>query len=153
MKKRVLYGAAFCVFVLFSACQPQIESTGGADDGEAEEEKKPESKHLVVLSTESFQQQVLESDQLVMVDFWAPWCTPCLELAPTISELADDYAGKVKVGKVDVNVESNKPLVDKYVSVGEGIPVVRFFKGGKEVDKIVGLVPKKELEDKIKKHL
>lgn len=105
----------------------------------------------MVLTTENFEQQVLASEQLVMVDFWAPWCPPCLELAPTISELADDYAGKVKVGKVDVNVEGNKPLSDKYV--GEGIPVVKFFKGGKQVDEILGLVPKEVLEKKINKHL
>lgn len=149
--KTGLYCVALCAVVLFPACQPPGAGSSGGTEPDAGEEEKPGSKHLVVLTTENFQQQVMASEQLVMVDFWAPWCPPCLELAPIVSELADDYAGKVKVGKVDVNVEGNKPLSDKYV--GEGIPVVKFFKGGKEVDEMVGLVPKEELEKKIKKHL
>jgi thioredoxin 1 len=142
---------AFCLVALLSACKPSGTGSSGGTEAGAEKGEKPGSKHLVVLTTENFELQVLASEQLVMVDFWAPWCPPCLELAPTISELADDYAGKVKVGKVDVNVEGNKPLSDKYV--GEGIPVVKFFKGGKQVDEILGLVPKEVLEKKINKHL
>ncbi|NOX99362.1 MAG: thiol reductase thioredoxin [Verrucomicrobia bacterium] len=105
----------------------------------------------MALTTETFQKQVLENEQLVMVDFWAPWCMPCLELAPAVSELADDYAGKVKVGKVDVNEAVNKELMEKYV--GEGIPLIVFFKGGKKVDESLGLVSKGDLEEIIKKHL
>jgi len=136
-----------CAVFLFQACKPG-EVTSGGDAGE---EKKAESKHLVALTTETFQKQVLENEQLVMVDFWAPWCMPCLELAPAVSELADDYAGKVKVGKVDVNEAVNKELMEKYV--GEGIPLIVFFKGGKKVDESLGLVSKGDLEEIIKKHL
>ncbi len=144
-----LLSVTFCVVALFPACKPSGTGASGAAGADAGE--KPDSEHLLVLTAENFQQQVLASEQLVMVDFWAPWCPPCLELAPTVSELADEYAGKVKVGKVNVDVEGNKALSDKYV--GKGIPVVRFFKGGKEVDEVLGLVPKKDLVKKIKKHL
>lgn len=132
---------------LLPACKPSGEAASEA----AEVEKKAESKHIVTLVLGSFKKEVLESDQLVMVDFWAPWCPPCLELAPIVSEIADDFAGKVKVGKVDVDVAGNKDLMDKYV--GEGIPLILFFKAGKKVDEILGLVSKNELETLIKKNL
>ncbi|MCF6313426.1 MAG: thioredoxin domain-containing protein [Verrucomicrobiales bacterium] len=141
------YLVAVAGLFLIQACQP----SGDVAEKSDAQEKKVESEHLLVLTTETFQKEVIESDQLVMVDFWAPWCPPCLELAPAVSEIADDYAGKVKVGKVDVNEAVNKALMDKYVD--EGIPLILFFKGGEKVEGSLGLVSKGELEAIIKKHL
>jgi thioredoxin 1 len=85
----------------------------------------------------TWKSEVLESEQPVVVDFWAPWCGPCRMLAPTITKLADQYAGKVKVGKMDTDQNVNTPPA-LHIS---GIPAVIFFQGGKEVDRIVGLQP------------
>src|SRR5690348_11036497 len=83
----------------------------------------------------NWKSEVLDSATPVIVDFWAPWCGPCRALAPTIEKLANDYQGKVKIGKMntDENVDTPGSL---RVS---GIPAVIFFHGGKEVDRIVGL--------------
>lgn len=146
---RLIYGLAMTMALglVLNGCK----QGGASAEGSGEQVKKNESKHLVNLTTETFQKQVIESDQLVMVDFWAPWCPPCLELAPAVAALADDYAGKVKVGKVDVNETINKALMEKYVD--EGIPLILFFKAGKKVDESLGLVSKKDLEAIVKKHL
>ena len=82
----------------------------------------------------NWKSEVLESSQPVVVDFWAPWCGPCRQLAPTISKLATDYQGKVKIGKMDTDQNVEIPP-----TLGiSGIPAVLFFQGGKEVDRIVG---------------
>lgn len=90
----------------------------------------------------NFEDEVVRSDQPVLVDFWAEWCMPCKALAPTIDELADEYAGKVKVGKVDT--ESNLGLSTKYgVSA---IPTVILFQDGEVKEKFVGLKSKKDFK-------
>lgn len=81
--------------------------------------------------------EVLESQTPVIVDFWAPWCGPCRMLAPTISKLADEFAGKVKIGKMDTDQNVATPPTLRI----SGIPAVIFFQNGKEVDRIVGLQP------------
>ena len=85
----------------------------------------------------NWKSEVLESEKPVVVDFWAPWCGPCRMLAPTILKLADEFAGKVKVGKMDTDQNSDTPPGLRI----SGIPAVVFFQGGKEVDRIVGLQP------------
>jgi thioredoxin 1 len=93
----------------------------------------------------NFKSEVLESDTPVLVDFWAPWCGPCRMLGPTIEELANEHTGSVKVGKM--NVDENQDTPGTYgVSA---IPAVLLFKGGKVVDNIVGLQPKKRFEQAI----
>jgi thioredoxin 1 len=100
------------------------------------------SKNVVELTTENWDQEVVKSDKPVLVDFWAPWCGPCRQLAPTIDSLAEKYAGRIKVGKV--NTDDNQDLAVKYGI--SGIPQVLFFKGGEQPkDKVVGLVPEREL--------
>jgi len=100
------------------------------------------SKNVLELTDGNFQQQVAESAVPVLVDFWAEWCTPCKMLAPTIEELAADYSGKVKVGKVDT--DANREVSLKFNI--SAIPTLLLFKDGKVVKKLVGLQPKKALK-------
>ncbi len=85
----------------------------------------------------NWQSEVLDAEVPVMVDFWAPWCGPCRQLTPTIDKLASEFAGKVKVGKLDTDQNSNTPS-DYSVS---SIPTVIFFKGGQEIGRLVGVNP------------
>jgi thioredoxin 1 len=101
----------------------------------------------IVLTDANFDKLVLNSNKVVMVDFWATWCGPCRMLAPTVSELADDYEGKILVGKLDV--DKNKVISSRYNI--RSIPTILFFKNGKLVDQQIGVVPKSVLEAKIEK--
>ncbi len=107
------------------------------------------SDKVVQLSDSSFEQQVLKSSTPVLVDFWASWCAPCKAIAPVIDGLADEYDGKVKVGKL--NVDENPSTPGQYGV--RGIPTLILFKDGKVVDQVVGAVPKNQLEGLIKKAL
>ena len=89
---------------------------------------------------------LVNGDKLVVIDFWAPWCGPCRHLAPTIDELAAEYEGKVKICKCNVDENDGVPM--KY-SI-RNIPTLLFFKNGELVDRLVGAVPKQEIEDKLK---
>lgn len=95
----------------------------------------------------NFQSEVLDSEQLTLVDFWAPWCGPCKQLGPTIEQLAGEYQGKVRIGKL--NIDDNPGTPSKYGI--SGIPTVLFFKGGSLVDKKMGLAPKAQFTDSINK--
>ena len=100
----------------------------------------------LTLTAANFEKEVLESDIPVLVDFWANWCGPCKMLAPTIEELANEYEGKVKVGKV--NIDDFSSLAIKYGVVS--IPTVVLFKNGQAVDKSIGFVPKASIEKMLK---
>ncbi|MGQ9805427.1 MAG: thioredoxin [Chlorobiales bacterium] len=106
------------------------------------------SKYLTV-SDASFERDVLKSDKPVLVDFWAPWCGPCRMIAPIVEELANDYDGKAKVAKV--NVDENPQISMKFGI--RSIPTLLIFKNGKVVDQIVGAVPKGVIERKLKSQL
>jgi thioredoxin 1 len=97
----------------------------------------------------NFDQEVLNSDQPVLVDFWAVWCGPCKAIAPIVDSLAANYAGKLKVAKV--NVDQNGATPSRYGV--RGIPALIFFKGGKVADQIVGYVPQDVIEEKIQRLL
>lgn len=97
----------------------------------------------------NFDSEVLKSETPVLVDFWAVWCGPCKMIAPVVEELANEYQGKLKVGKVDV--DNNQQVAMKFGI--RSIPTLLVFKGGKVVEQIVGAVPKKALVDKLSKHL
>ncbi|MDP2960848.1 MAG: thioredoxin [candidate division Zixibacteria bacterium] len=103
----------------------------------------------IELTDDNFEQEVLNSDLPVLVDFWATWCGPCRMVGPIVDELAKEYVSKVKVGKL--NVDSNGKIPIKYGIMS--IPSLLFFKKGQVVEQIVGAVPKKNLVDTIEKIL
>ena len=98
---------------------------------------------------ESFKQEVLESELPVLVDFWATWCGPCKMIAPLVDEFAKEYAGKMKIGKVDVDNNSKIPTQYGIMS----IPTIMFFKKGKIMDQLVGAASKLDLKRKIEANL
>lgn len=100
------------------------------------------SDNVLELTDDNFQEKVLDSDQPALVDFWAEWCMPCKMLAPAVEELADEYAGKVTVGKVDT--DNNREISLKFGI--NAIPTVMIFKGGEVVQKFVGLQQKADLK-------
>ncbi|MGA3071782.1 MAG: thioredoxin [Terracidiphilus sp.] len=101
------------------------------------------------VSDATFDQEVLKSEQPVLVDFWAVWCGPCKAIAPVVDGLAAAFAGKLKVAKV--NVDENGATPSRYGI--RGIPSLLFFKGGNVVDQVVGYVPQHEIEEKVKRLL
>src|SRR3954462_5531076 len=100
-------------------------------------------QNTVEFTDQNFETEVLNSEQPVLVDFWAEWCMPCKMLAPTIDKLAKDYAGKVKVGKVDT--DSNRDISIKYGI--SAIPTVILFKNGQVAQKFVGLRQEKDFKE------
>ncbi len=104
---------------------------------------------IVELTDESFDRDVLKSEQPVMVDFWAAWCGPCKALAPIVDEVATAYNGKVKVGKMDV--DKNVATPQRYGV--RGIPTLLIFKDGKVQEQIVGYVPKETIQKALDKHI
>lgn len=106
-------------------------------------------EEMVVLAQEvsiaNFESEVLQSNQPVLVDFWAPWCGPCRMMAPVIDELAREYSGRAKV--VKVNVDENQSLANRYHIMS--IPTLLFFKNGQVVGQVVGYTPKNVLAKKL----
>lgn len=105
--------------------------------------------NILELSDTSFQKEVLQSDQPVLVDFWAPWCGPCRQLAPHVEALATELAGRLKVGKL--NVDDNQATAFQYHV--QGIPTLLLFKNGTVHEQIVGYVSKDVLKRSVDKHI
>ncbi len=105
------------------------------------------NKNVITLDQDNFDEEVLQSNIPVLVDFWASWCGPCRMIAPIIDQLADEYEGKVKIGKV--NVDEQGELATQYRIMS--IPTMFFFKDGEIVEQAVGVRPKGELERIIQK--
>ena len=103
--------------------------------------------HPQEVTDASFQAEVLDSDVPVLVDFWAEWCAPCKMIAPIVDALADEYDGKVKFAKMDVDTNPRTPM-----SYGiRSIPTLLIFSGGSPVDQVVGAVPKAALKGRLEK--
>jgi thioredoxin 1 len=101
------------------------------------------------ITDDTFQNEVLDSDQPVLVDFWADWCGPCRMIAPSVEQIAADYDGKIKVGKVDV--DDNPAIPGRYGIVG--IPTLMLFKNGEVVERITGALPKDAILAKVLPHV
>jgi thioredoxin 1 len=103
------------------------------------------SPNIVTLTVENFDQEVLKSTTPVLVDFWAEWCGPCKMVAPILDELASEYDGKVKIGKV--NIDDHQSLASEYGI--RAIPTLLLFKAGQVADQIVGLRSKRDFKAKL----
>ncbi len=104
---------------------------------------------VIELSDSDFEGEVIKSDIPVLVDFWAPWCGPCKAMAPTVSKISQDFAGRIKVGKI--NVDENQQTSVKFGI--RSIPTLLVFKDGEIVDQIIGAVSQSELEQSVSKAL
>lgn len=104
---------------------------------------------MLELTKDNFEQEVINSDVPVIVDFWAEWCGPCKTMAPVFEETSKDYEGKVKFAKL--NVEEHNDLAAKHGVMS--IPTMVIFKDGKELDRIVGAMPKEKLKEEIDKRI
>lgn len=107
------------------------------------------SDAIMEVTDANFDADVLKSEQLVLIDFWATWCGPCRALAPIVDEVAQAYQGKVKVAKMDVDRNSATPM--RYGV--RGIPTLLVFKGGQVKEQIVGYVPKETIQKALDKHI
>ena len=105
--------------------------------------------NTLTFTDDTFDQDVLNSDVPVLVDFWAEWCNPCRMMAPTVDQIATDYIGKVKVGKLDV--DTNQQSAFRYGI--RGIPTLLLFKGGQVVEQKVGVIGKAEFQKMLDKHV
>ena len=104
---------------------------------------------IIEVTDANFDQDVLKAETPVLVDFWAAWCGPCRAIAPIVDELAGEYAGKVKIGKMDVDRNNATPMRYKVT----GIPTLLVFKGGRVVEQLVGYKPKEAIQQALDKHL
>ena len=108
-----------------------------------------ENGKVLTLTRENFDQEVVNSSNTVLVDFWAPWCGPCRAVGPLIDELAEEYDGKAKIAKLNVDDEGELAAKFKIMS----IPTIMIFKNGEVVEKLIGARSKSELSELIDKHM
>ncbi len=107
------------------------------------------NEHVQTFTDANFEQKVLKAAEPVLVDFWAEWCGPCKRLAPTVDALAEDYAGKITFGKMNVDENRDTPTQFRV----QGIPALLLFKGGQVVEAMVGLAQKDALKKVLDKHI
>jgi thioredoxin 1 len=122
---------------------------GGCQDSSHPTGSDSHPTNLVTLTEANFQAEVLSASKPVLVDFWATWCGPCKVLAPVIEEIANEYSGRIVVGKVDV--DAAPALAERYGI--QAIPTVLLFQGGRAVDQSLGVVSKQDLKAKLNKVL
>jgi len=101
----------------------------------------------IEITSKNFEKEVLDSKIPILVDFWAPWCQPCLMMAPALDELSKELDGKLKIGKVDTEVPENQTLAITYQI--QSIPNMKLFKDGKIIKEFIGLRPKESLKEEI----
>lgn len=105
--------------------------------------------NAIEVNDNTFEQEVINSSELTVVDFWAPWCGPCRKLGPVLDEIGEEYSGKIKI--VKVNTDENLKTAKEY-SVS-GLPSILIFKDGNPLERLVGLMPKSSIISNIEKHL
>ncbi len=105
--------------------------------------------HPMHLTDDMYESEVVKSELPVLIDFWATWCGPCRAIAPIVEQLADEYEGKLKVFKLDVD-NNQKTAMNFGI---RSIPTVVIIKNGEEVDRILGAVPKQQIVDRLKNHI
>ncbi|MGQ0765711.1 MAG: thioredoxin [Gemmatimonadota bacterium] len=105
--------------------------------------------NMMALTDANFEAEIDKSNGVAIVDFWAEWCGPCRRVGPIVEELANEYAGKAKVAKLDVDANPKSTIRFNVRS----IPAILFFKDGKLVDQVIGWAPKPALEAKLKQHI
>ena len=115
----------------------------------AYERTRMASQNIVELTDANFENEVLKSELPTLVDFWAVWCGPCRQIAPMVDALADEYKGRAKIAKMDID---NHQIAAQTYQV-RNIPTLLIFKGGNVVGQVVGVVPKSKLEAELAKHL
>lgn len=133
------------MLVLPSVLLVSLLAGGGCD--RASSRADAHGTNIVILSEKNFQDEVIAAKVPVLVDFWAPWCGPCRSIAPLVNELADDFAGRARVAKV--NVDEASALAQKYGI--QAIPTFLYFRDGRVVDQVMGGAPKRELAAKLDK--
>lgn len=108
-----------------------------------------EKRNMRHVADQEFEQEVLQSDIPVLVDFWAPWCAPCHMIAPAVEQIAKKFSGRIKVAKMNVD---ESPMTAGSLGI-MSIPTVMVFKDGKVVDRIIGAVPQSQIEELIQRTL
>ncbi len=106
---------------------------------------------LIEITNQNFGKEVLQSDIPVLVDFWAPWCQPCLMMAPALDELSEELNGKLKIGKLNVQLPENQPVAVKYQI--QSIPNMKLFKDGEVAKEFIGLRPKEVFRQELESEL
>ena len=102
---------------------------------------------IIELTKENFNQEVLQSDLPILVDFWAPWCQPCLMMIPILEQIAEELDGKLRIGKLNTETIENQKLAIQYQI--RSIPNMKLFKNGKVINEFIGLRPKESLKEEL----
>lgn len=105
--------------------------------------------NAIDITDATFENEVLKSESITVVDFWAPWCGPCRKMGPVLDEIAEDFGGKIKVAKI--NTDENLKIAKEYQI--SGLPSIVIFKNGEAKETLVGLMPKSAIVSNIEKHL
>ena len=106
---------------------------------------------MIEITKENFDKEVLQSDIPVLIDFWAPWCQPCLMMAPALEKLSKEFSGRLKIGKLNMGLPEHQPLAVQYQI--QAIPNMKLFRKGKVIKEFIGLRSKEVLKTELEKEL
>ncbi|PIS14962.1 thioredoxin [Candidatus Shapirobacteria bacterium CG09_land_8_20_14_0_10_38_17] len=106
---------------------------------------------IVEITLQNFDREVLQSDIPVLIDFWAPWCQPCIMMTPALEELSEEFSGKLKIGKLNIEIDENRALAFRYQI--QSIPNMKLFKNGQVIKEFIGLRPKEYFKAELEPEL